>query len=110
MYQPKLNGESFKITFEVPQQKLLTLLCFLRRNKTLAILSLLLAFKVFQVIRKNAYIDFEFIAKDLISIHEVCKKLLQCAQFGKCAFCGDIVRAKLKMNRIISILHSGCGD
>ena len=27
-------------------------------------------------------IDFEYIAKDLISIHEVWKKLLQCAQFG----------------------------
>ena len=48
---------------------------------------------VFQVIYIKAYIDSKYIAKDLISIHEVWKKLLQCAKFGKCAFCGDIVRA-----------------
>ena len=82
MYRPKLNGESFKITFEVPQQKLLTLLCFLRRNKTLAILSLLFAFKVFQVICINAYIDFEYIAKDLISIHEVERSYCNACNLG----------------------------
>ena len=43
----------------------------------------------------NAKIYFKYIAKVLISIHEVRKKLLSmsCAQFGECAFCGDIVRA-----------------
>ena len=33
-------------------------------------------------------IDFKYIVIDLISIHEVLKKLLQCAQFGEYAFCG----------------------
>ena len=33
-----------------------------------------------------AYIDSKYIAKDLISIQDVRKKLLQCAQFEECAF------------------------
>ena len=41
----------------------------------------------------SAYIEFKYIAKDLISIHEVWKKLLYFAQFRECAFCEDIVRA-----------------
>ena len=41
----------------------------------------------------NAHFDSKYFAKDLISIREVLKKLLQCAQFGECAFCGYIVRA-----------------
>ena len=41
-----------------------------------------------------ANVDSKYIVKYLISIHEVWK-LLQCAQFGECAFCGDIVRAIL---------------
>ena len=51
--------------------------------------------KVILVIYINTHIDSKYIAKDLISIHEVLKKLLQCARFGECAFCEDIVRAFL---------------
>ena len=40
-----------------------------------------------------AHIDSKYFAKD-----EVLKKLLQCAQFGECAFCGDIVRAFLNLS------------
>ena len=39
------NGESFKTTFEGPRQKLLTLLCFLRRNTLVAVLSVLFSFE-----------------------------------------------------------------
>ena len=53
----------------------------------------------------NAKIDYKYIAKDLISTHEVYKKLLQCAQFAECAFCGDIVRA---FNKLLKIMKIGC--
>ena len=55
-----MNGESFKVTFEAPRQKLLTLLCFSRTNKTVPFLIFI-----------SAFADFKYIAKDLISIHEV---------------------------------------
>ena len=70
------------INLEAPRQKLLTLSCFLRRNKTVSFLNSLFSLKVFQVFYINAHIDSKYIAKDLISIHEVRKKLMQCAQFG----------------------------
>ena len=40
----------------------------------------------------DAYIDSKskYIAKDLISIYEVWKKLLQCAEFGECVLSGDL--------------------
>ena len=45
----------------------------LRRNETVAFLSLSFSFKIFQVIYINAYIDSKYIAIaiDLFSIHEV---------------------------------------
>ena len=46
----------------------------------------------------NAYIDSKYIAKDLISIHDMKLKfeMSYCngRYFGECAFCGDIVRVK----------------
>ena len=42
--QPKLNGESFKITFEAPRRKVLTLLCFLWRNTSVANFELVILF------------------------------------------------------------------
>ena len=47
------------------------------------------------------------VAKDLVSIHEVWKKLLQCARFGEYAFSGDIVRAFLNYGQI-DIFVRGC--
>ena len=41
MRRLNLNRESFKITFKAPRQKLLTLLYFLQKNKTIAFVSLL---------------------------------------------------------------------
>ena len=38
------------------------------------------------------HIYCKYFAKDLISIHEILKKLSKCAQFGECAFCGDIIK------------------
>ena len=43
--RPKFNGESFKITFEAPRQKLLTRICFLWRNTLVAVLSVLFSFE-----------------------------------------------------------------
>ena len=59
----------------------------------------------------NAKIGFKYIAKDYISIHEVRKKLLSCAQFGECAFCGDKVRALFFMaieHLRLRIIHIAC--
>ena len=72
MYQPNLNWKSFKITFEAPWQKLLTLLCFYREVKSYRF-ELVIIFQKYSNI--NTYIDSKYIEKDSISIHEVWKKL-----------------------------------
>ena len=44
------------------------------------------------MIHINTYVDFKYIAKYLILMYEVIKKLLSCAQFRECALCGDKAR------------------
>ena len=43
----------------------------------------------------NAYIDSEYIVKDLIAIHGVYMKLLRCAHIWECAF--------YKLRRLLSL-------
>ena len=65
--------ESFKISFETPRQKLLTLFCVSRSNKTVAFLSFYYLSNVFLMIYINAYIvsKCNCTAKDFSSIYEV---------------------------------------